>query len=95
MGLIFFRFIQIITVDHSNEFFFCLIDIQFDLILHSLSLMRNSSPSLRFGLSQVTVCAGNAKIGRFKYNVPGSIIFWIFGFLRLYKDIHQCRAQSL
>ena len=48
-----------------------------------------------FGLSQVTVCAGNAKIGRFKYNVPGSIIFWVFGFLRLYKDIHQCRAQSL
>ena len=57
--------------------------------------MRNSSPALKFGLPQVTVCTGNAKIGRFKYNVPVSIIFWVFRFLRLYNDIHQCRAQSL
>ena len=65
--------------------------------------MRSSSPPPRkvwgymllvWLIISHTVCAGNAKVGRFKFNVPGSMIFWVFGFFRLYKDIHQCRTQS-
>ena len=90
--LIFSSLTLIIIVDHSNEFFFYLIDIQIYLISDLLSL-RNILLSLKLGLSYVIFNVrlfylnGKAKIlaDSCMNNVPGSMIFWVFGFSNFLK----------
>ena len=51
-------FMLLITVDHSNEFFFYLIDIQSYLISYSLPLLRNISSFLKFAYHKSPFYAG-------------------------------------